>query len=130
MNKYNQLIKEVEAVADQGITLDHAERVAGLALSTMNQLSEQLLITERNRRMRKAGLKAIKAATRQEEIKKHDRKPTESQLDDVLALNALVQQEEDGFDDAEVETELLERQFGIAKECHLYFRSVSRGRFE
>lgn len=130
MTKYQQLIKEVDAVNDQGITIDHAERVAGLALSTMNELSEQLAVTDKARRMRKAGLKAIRAITRQEEIKKHDKKPTESQLDDVLTLNGMVQKEEDGFDEAEVETELLERQFGISKESHLYFRSISKGRFE
>ncbi len=130
MTKYQQLIKEIESVSDQGVTLDHAERVAGLALSTMNELSEQLAVTDKARRMRKAGLKAVRAITRQEEIRKHDKKPTESQLDDVLTLSAVVQKEEDGFDEAEVETEKLEREFSIAKESHLYFRSISKGRFE
>src|SRR4051812_35006354 len=128
MNKhYDLLVLEIAKASDEGVTLDHAERVAGQALFVMNSLSEHLKELDKDRRMRKRGLKAIKSAVRMEEIKKHDKKPTESFLEDTINLSPIVASEEESFDNAEVETEEAERQYSIAKEAHLYFRSVSRG---
>jgi hypothetical protein len=95
----------------------------------MESLSSQLTVLDKERRMRKRGLKAIKSAIRLEEVKSHDKKPTEGALDDVVNTSPLVQAEEEAFDEAEVFTNELERQFGIAKETHLYFRGLSKGQF-
>lgn len=126
---YDDLVKEIEKASDEGLTMEHAERVAATALFVMNSLSELLAGSDKNARMRKQGLKAIKSAVRQEEIKRHDKKPTEGQLDDVVNLDTLVQGEETAYDEAEVTRDELERQFNIARESHLYFRSVSKGSF-
>lgn len=129
MKTYQDLVSEIEKASDEGLTTEHAERVAATALFVMNSLSEVLTSADKNARMRKQGLKAIKSAVRQEEIKRHDKKPTESQLDDVVNLDKLVQGEEASYDDAEIERDELERQYSIARESHLYFRSVSKGTF-
>lgn len=126
---YKDLVSEIEKASDEGLTMEHAERVAATSLFVMNSLSEQLTGADKNARMRKQGLKAIKSAVRQEEIKRHEKKPTEGHLDDIVNLDTMVQSEENGYDDAETTRDELERQFSIAKESHLYFRSVSKGTF-
>jgi hypothetical protein len=131
MTKYEQLVSEVEKASEEGVTLEHAERVAALSLSVMNTVSVALKEQDKDRRMRKRGLKAIKSAVRLEEIKNNPaKKPTEGQLDDAVNLNELVAGEEAAFDSSEVDTAELDRQFGIAKECHVYFRGIAKGRFE
>ncbi len=129
MKTYKDLVAEIEKASDEGLTMEHAERVAATALFVMNSLSELLTGADKNARMRKQGLKAIRSAVRQEEIKRHDKKPTEGQLDDVVNLDSMVQAEETGFDEADAIRDELERQFSIAKESHLYFRSIAKGSF-
>lgn len=126
---YEDLVSEIEKASEEGLTMEHAERVAAMSLFIMNDLSNSLAVVDKNRRMRKRGLKAIKSAVRSEEIKKYDKKPTEGQLEDAVNMSPLVASEEEGFDDSEVLKEELERQFAVAKESHLYFRSVSKGTF-
>jgi hypothetical protein len=130
MTEYEKLVALIQQAADEGLTLEGAEKAAGVALGVMNDLSAKLAAADLDRRMRKRGLKAIKSAVRTEEVKRHEKKPTESALEDVINLSPLVCGEEEAFDTAEVNTEELERQFAIAKESHLYFRGASRGRFE
>lgn len=130
MKTYQDLVALIEATSEEGCTLEQAERTAAMSLGIMNSLSEQLKHQDKDRRMRKRGLKAIKSAVRMAEVKKYDKKPTESQLQDVVDTDELVMKEEQAFDDSEVDTEELERQYGIAKESHLYFRGISKGRFE
>lgn len=126
---YETLVLEIQKASEEGVTVEHAERVAATSLFVMNSLSERLRDADKDRRMRKRGLKAIKSAVRSEEVKRHDKKPTESQLEDVINLSPIVASEEEAFDNSEVSTEELDRQFGIAKESHLFFRSVAKGSF-
>lgn len=130
MKTYQDLISLIEQASDEGVTMEQAEKAAAMTLGIMNSLSELLKLQDKDRRMRKRGLKAIKSAVRMEEVKKHDKKPTESALQDVVDTNEIVMSEEEAFDSSEVDVEELERQYSIAKESHLYFRGVSRGRFE
>jgi hypothetical protein len=126
---YETLVLEIQKASEEGVTMEHAERVAATSLFVMNALSERLTLLDKERRMRKRGLKAIKSAVRTEEVKRHDKKPTESQLEDVINLSPIVASEEEAFDNSDINADELERQFGIAKESHLFFRSVSKGTF-
>lgn len=130
MKTYKDLVAVIEQTSEEGITLEQAERTAALSLGIMNSLSERLKLQDKDRRMRKRGLKAIKSAVRMEEVKKYDKKPTEATLDDFVNTSELVIGEETAFDESEVETEELKRQYDIAKECHVYFRGIAKGRFE
>lgn len=111
---------------EQGVTITDAEKLGAKSLHVQLAISAELAVVDLNRRMRKRGLKAIKSAVRMEEIKKHDKKPTEGYLDDIVNLSELVSGEENGFDDAEVEKEELERLFGVFHEAHLYFRNLAK----
>lgn len=129
MNKYEELLELIKLASEEGIGLDAAEKAAGKSLMVMNELSEQLKEADKDRRFRKRGVKSIRSAIRMEEVKKHDKKPTESALEDVLNTNEIVASQEEAFDTAEVGAEELERQFGIARESHLWFRAISKGTF-
>lgn len=129
MKNYNDLLTIIEKASEEGIGLDAAEKAAGTALMVMNSLSEDLKEADKDRRMRKRGVKAIRSAIRMEEIKKHDKKPTEGALEDTVNTNSIVASQEESFDNSEVFTEELERQFGIAKESHLWLRAISKGAF-
>jgi hypothetical protein len=126
---YETLVLEIQKASEEGVTMEHAERVAATSLFVIYALSERLTLLDKERRMRKRGLKAIKSAVRTEEVKRHDKKPTESQLEDVINLSPIVASEEEAFDNSDINADELERQFGIAKESHLFFRSVSKGTF-
>lgn len=127
MTTYQELIQSLETTYQGGITLGEAEKLAAKALFVMDQLSRELVTKEGDRRLRKAGVKAIRAAIRIAEVKKYDKKPTESQLEDVLNTSEIVLAEESAFDSAEVDSEAYERMYSIAKEIHVYYRGVARG---
>lgn len=125
----NELKQIIVAAYEAGTTITEAEKYAALFLSAQMEISEELRESDLNRRMRKRGLKTLKSAIRTDEISKHDKKPTEGILEDVVNLSKLVEDEELAFDAADIEFEALERDFGIFKDAHIYFRGVAKGSF-
>ncbi len=127
---YEQLKAEFERAYNGDITIDEAERLAAKFLSARMNTADEIKAASLDARMRKRGLKALKSTVRQQEISKHDKKPTEGQLDDTVNTNQMVQGEERGFDEAEVEVEHLETYLDVFKDAHVYFRGISKGRYE
>jgi hypothetical protein len=125
-----ELETDIQHAYESAVTLDEAERLAAKFLGAQMQVSARLRTVDLDRRMRKRGLKAVRAAVRTEEIKKYDKKPTESALEDALALNEMVTGEESAFDEAEVNTEELERLYDVFHEAHVYYRGIAKGKFE
>lgn len=124
---YEILVEQIEKAYNEGITQSEAERLAAGSLLVMNDLSNKLIGTESDRRMRKQGLKAIRAAVRLEAAKSSEKKPTESMIDAMVDSNEMVAETESAYDAAEVGSQAVDRQYSIAKEAHLYFRSVAKG---
>lgn len=124
------LTKEIQASYEEGATLDQAEKLAGKFLHAMIQVSNELRECDLDARMRKSGLKAIKSRVRNDELKKHEKKPTEGALDDVVNLSEIVQSSQDDFDEAEVDKDLLSNYLSIFKEAHVHYRGIAKGRFE
>ena len=131
---YKTLFKELETQIQQayteGVTVDEAERLAGKTLHAQIMASQELQAKDLDSRMRKSGLKAVRAAVYMDEVSKADKKPTESALDHLLSCNEMVVKEQDGYDMAETQRDELERQYNILKEAHIFFRGVAKGRFE
>lgn len=113
-----------------GPTLEDAEKLAGEFLVAQIDISDSLKVASMDARMRKAGLKAVRSAVYQNEIASAEKKPTENQLENALAVNELVQAEQDALDRAEVEREEMQRIFDIFHEAHVLYRQASKGRFE
>lgn len=126
MTKYGLLLEQIKKASEDNITITEAERTAALALDTMDEISDELTIVDKNRRMRKSGLKALKAAIRLEAVQKNEKKPTEGALEDLVAVSIDYRSAEEEYDDAEVLQAELDRHFDISKESHIYFRGVAK----
>lgn len=126
---WEALIEKIKSSYESGITTVEAEKLAGEFLYAQIQVSTQLAKLDLDAKMRKSGVKAVRSAVRSEEVKKHEKKPTESALDDVVNLNEIVQSEQDKLDNAEVSRDELDRLFNIFKEAHIHFRTIAKGSF-
>jgi hypothetical protein len=127
---YQDLLELVKKSYEEGVTLDEAEKLAGRFLGAMMTISGELKVADLDARMRKAGLKAVKAAILLEEVRKADKKPADSLLQAMVDVNELVTGEQTAFDEAEVARDELQNLLNTFKEAHVHFRGISKGRFE
>lgn len=127
---FAELESDITRAYTEGVTMDEAERLAGKFLVAQMQISEQLRLADLDTRMRKSGLKAVKAAVYVATCSKSDKKPTEAQLEHTINTDSTVAGEQDAFDTAESSKESLERYYNICREAHVYFRGIAKGRFE
>lgn len=127
---YEVLVEEIKKTYEVGVSLDEAERLAALALLAADELNRDLRGCDLDVRMRKSGLKAIKATVRSNEISKHDRKPSEGVLEDVVALDPTTREEQDAFDRAEAHKNYLENNLSVANNGHIYYRGIAKGRID
>lgn len=124
------LEKDIVKAYESGVTLEEAERLAGKFLHAQIQLSGRLKAADLDARMRKSGLKAVKAVVYLEESKKGDKKPTEATLTAMIDSNPVVSMEQDAYDQTEVDKDELQRLYDVFHEAHVYFRGIAKGRFE
>lgn len=134
MSNFKTLFKELETQIQQsyteGVTIDEAEKLAGKCLHAQILVSRELKESDLNSRMRKTGLKAVRAVVYLDIVNKSEKKPTESGLEHMLNSNFLVGKEQDELDLSESNRDELERYYSVLREAHVYFRTVCRGRFE
>lgn len=130
MSNYEALVNKIKNTYESGVTMDEAERLAAEFLGAMLSASEALKSSDLDARMRKSGTKALKASVYLREATKGDKKPTESMLSALVDSNTVVQEEQDAVDSAEATRDALERQYNIFREAHIYYRGISKGRFE
>lgn len=125
-----QLEDKIRAAYLEGVTLEDAEKLAAEFLYAQMAVSEELKKADLDSRMRKSGLKAVKAAVYLDECKKSDKKPSDTYLEQILNTTDLVGKEQDAFDLAEVERDSLSRYYDIFLNAHIYMRGIAKGRFE
>lgn len=133
MNKVEQLCVELEKTVtdayENGVSLEDAERLAAKMLSAQMTIARELEAVDLDSRMRKNGVKAIKAAVYMEEINKYDKKPAEGLLEHAINQNKLVNTEQDAYETLDARKSALTIYLGIFKESHIYFRSIMKGTF-
>lgn len=115
---------------ESACTIEEAEKLAAKFLSAQLRLANQLRTADLDARMRKAGLKAIKATVYMEAATSSEKKPTEAALASMVDSNKIVMGEQASFDKAEVDKDLLQNYFQVFREAHVFFRGISKGRFE
>lgn len=134
MGKFKELCVELEGKIqksyEEGVTMEEAEKLAGQFLHSQMQVSEELKAKDLDARMRKSGLKAVRAAIYMEAATKDPKKPSDVMLEAIVNLNDVVQAEQNSFDSSESEKDNLERYFSIFQAAHVHFRTVAKGRFE
>lgn len=126
----SELQNVIESAYNQGVTLPEAEKLAARFLSAQMTIAQALQDADLNARMKKTGVKAIKAAIYMEAATKDPKKPSDTLLEHLVNMNALVMNEQSGMDTAEVELDNLQNYFNIFREGHIFFRGIAKGRFE
>lgn len=126
---HKELEKIIQNAYENGITLDDAERLAARFLHAQLKVSTELSRLELDSRMRKSGLKAVRAAVYLEEATKGDKKPSDVMLQAIVDRDKMVQDEQDAFDRAESSKNELERIYSVYQNAHIYFRGVAKGGF-
>ena len=127
---YKELTETINKAYEQGVTMQEAERLAARTLTIRIELTDQIKERDLDARMKKHGVKAIKARAFVEEIVKHEKKPTESQLDAAVNLSPLVEAAELLFAESETTKNQLEAYSDIFKDAHIFFRGVAKGQYE
>lgn len=125
-----ELEKDISDAYEQGTTIEQAERLASKFLSGQLLVSKELEAADLDSRMRKSGLKAIKAAVYMEAATKGDKKPSDTFLQSLVDMDQMVGESQKSLDSAEVSRDSLDRYYNIFKDAHIFFRGVSRGKYE
>lgn len=126
----DELKADIQRVYEESVTIPDAEKLAAKFLGAQMDLASALRNTDLDSKMRKSGLKAIKAAVYMEAATKTDKKPSDVMLDHIINLDSVVAGEQLRLDESEVDRDELQNYLNIAKDGHLYFRAISKGRFE
>lgn len=124
-----QLESEIEASYTSGISMEQAEKLAGRFLGAQLKVSVELKKADLDSRMRKTGVKAVRAAIYMDAASKGDKKPTEAALAAIVDTNEVVQSEQNSLDEAEVSRDDLRRYYDIFGNAHIFFRGVAKGQF-
>lgn len=126
----NDLEKLIIEAYETSVNVTDAEKYAAKFLSAQLSMSDELKTADLSARMRKTGVKTLKAAVRLSEVAKHDKKPTEGALEDAVNVSSEVGKEQDALDETEADRDELERRYNIYREAHIFFRGIAKGRFE
>jgi len=124
-----QLETKIQNAYTEGVTLEDAEKLAGEFLYVMLKVSEELKNASLDARMKKTGVKAVRAAIYLDVVQKNEKKPTEAAIAAMVDTNEVVQNEQVGFDTAEVNAEELERYYQIFREAHVWARGIAKGNY-
>lgn len=114
---------------ENGVSMLQAERLAGEFLYAMSVISSELMKVDLDSRVRKSGVKAIRAAVYLEECQKDTKKPTEAMLSAIIDSNADVLQQQNELDEAETARDELKRLFDLYDQSHIHFRTICKGAF-
>jgi hypothetical protein len=125
-----ELKEAIERAYSEGVTIPDAEKLAARTLTIRLELSDEIKQVALDARMKKHGVKAVRADVYMEELCKHDKKPAESFLEHAVNLSEKVATEETSFAEAEAEYQKLMAYLDVFKDAHLYFRNIAKGTFE
>lgn len=104
----------------------HAARFLGMQMLVADELAKADL----DSRMRKNGVKALKAAIWFDAATKDEKKPSDKQLDATVDKDPKVQDEQRAYDGADARREALYNWLGILKDGHIFFRGIAKGKYE
>jgi hypothetical protein len=115
---------------EEGVTMEEAEKLAAKFLDGSIQVGEALKVADLDRRMKKAGVKTIRAAAYLEAASQGDKKPSDKLIEAVIDSDSVVAENQRLFDEAEVEVGALQSYQSVFHEAHIFYRGISKGRFE
>lgn len=122
----SELETKIESSYTQGVTIDEAEKLAGEFLKAQMVISRELSKSDLDARMRKSGLKALKAGVYLAEVQKSDKKPSDVLLGAIVDSDEEVNKGQDELDTAEVTRDELQRYYDIFLNAHIYYRGIAK----
>lgn len=125
----DELTAAIKDSYEQGITVEAAERLAGKFLYGQIQVSDELRNCALGARMRKSGVKAIRAAVYLAEVQANDKKPSDVLLGAKVDSDKLVKDEQNAYDASEVQADYLENLLDVFRNGHVHFRTIAKGSF-
>lgn len=128
--EFEELKAIVESAYESAVDMMEAERLAARFLSAQMQIASELAKVDLDARMRKSGVKAVRAEVYKTEMAKYDKKPSDSVLEAEVNSSEIVRAEQDAFDKVDSRNEILNIYLGIFKDAHIFFRTVSKGKFD
>ncbi len=134
MTKFEAICEEVKKAIrlthEEGVTMEEAEKLAAKFLGASILVGEELKAVDLDRRMKKAGLKTIKASAYLNAASQGDKKPSDKLIEAVIDTDKDVSAAQDLFDVAEVNYNELINYLSVFHEAHIYYRSIAKGRFD
>lgn len=124
------LTDSIQKAYESQVTIPEAEALAAKFLHGSILVGSALRTVDLDARMRKSGLKAIKAEVYLNAIKSSEKKPTEAALESMINVDPTVREEQNALDNAEVTRDELKNYLAVFHEAHVFFRGISKGKFE
>lgn len=118
----DSLSNDIKKSYESSVTIEEAEKLAAKFLGAQLEVADHLRNLDLDARMRKSGVKALKAAVYLDEVSKNEKKPSDVLLNATVDSSKLVNDEQRSLDEAEVERDLYQNYFNIFKEAHIFFR--------
>lgn len=125
-----ELKEAIDSAYSQGVTIPEAEKLAARTLTIRIELADELKSVSLDMKMKRHGVKAVRANVYMEELVKHEKKPAEAFLENAVNLAESVASEEMAHAEAEAEYQKLVAYLDIFKDAHLFFRNIAKGTFE
>jgi uncharacterized protein (DUF1778 family) len=127
---YKKLEQKIISSYTDGVTLDDAEKLAAEFLDAQIQVSQELKRVSLESRLLKSVVKEERAKVLYKAATESEKKPSDSILQALVDSNLNVLEQQNAFDKAEEETKELDRMFSIFRDAHIYYRGISRAKFE
>ena len=119
----------IQSAYTEGVSMEQAEKLAAKFLHAQIKAGAALREADLDARMRKTGVKAVKAAVYLEEAKKGDKKPSDVMLEAIVNNTGKVKDLQNQLDTAEAYRDQLVNYLSVFREGHIYFRGIAKGNF-
>lgn len=117
---------KIKKAYEETVTVMDAERLAGEFLHAQMITANELAKVDLDARMRKTGVKAIKADVYMQAVSSSEKKPTEATLTAMIDTNENVGEEQKDLDKAEVNRDMIKNYLNIFVEAHIYYRGIAK----
>lgn len=127
---FQELHQDIMNAYETTPTIEESEKFAAKFLSAQIRVGSELSKADLDSRMKKQGVKAVRAAVYLENATKGDKKPSDVMLQALVDRDEVTTEAQRVFDEAEVYKNELDNYLNVFQNAHLYFRNLSKGRYE
>ncbi len=121
--------ENIKEAYEHGVAPPHAIKMAARFLHAQIKAGEVFKDADLDARMKKAGLKAIKASVYLGEAGKSEKKPSDVMLSALVDQHEKVRAAQKDLDTAEVYRDEIQNYLNVFREGHIYFRKIGGDTF-